>query len=391
MQVEDRSLAPEDLLPFLRGVPFFESLPEEALDRVVAMTREARVEAGEYVLRAGDPGDALFVVRSGGVDLLSEHPEVQVAGVAHCGVAGFFGEAALWGPLSHTTSARATEATTLLRMDGESLGRLLAERDLALGVLASVSKALRRLGSADTASAEPGTAPSPQADSAGLSRRIQRGLLPRQAPRIHGFDIAAGTSLVDEGRGHTIWDHFTLKDGRTGLTSLSVQGEGLPPGHYLAVARSLLRELARDHDDLEGLLPRVNSGLAVSSVEGMDQYVEAGVLLPSGAGVEWAGAGRCPGAIIRRDGVFQEFTSHGPPLGMLDGFLYGTQRMELGVGDAVILLSEASPGIFRGAADLVASLQGKPVGEVVTLLQKALRRAQPDGDPEVSVVFVRRQ
>jgi serine phosphatase RsbU (regulator of sigma subunit) len=224
-----------------------------------------------------------------------------------------------------------------------------------------------------------------------ISRKIQRGLLPGAAPRLAGFDLAAGTRLVDDGPGRTMWDFFHLRDGRTGLVNLNVQGEGLPPGHYLAVARSLLRELGRDHDDLQGFLARVNSGLAAAVVEGVDQYVEAGVLLPYEGGVEWAGAGRCPGAVIRRNGVFEEFTAHGPPLGMMEGFLYGTERMELGAGDAVIVLSEVSQGIFRGAADLVSSLQGKPVGDVVSTLHKALAKAQPDDPVEASVLFVRKQ
>jgi len=126
-------------------------------------------------------------------------------------------------------------------------------------------------------------------------------------------------------------------------------------------------------------------------VEGMEQFVEAGILIPSRSGVEWAGAGRCPGGIIRRNGIFQDFTSHGPPLGMLGGFLYGTHRLELGSGDSVLVLSEAPQGIFRGAADLVATLHGKPVGEVVSTLQKALSKARQGEDPDVSVLFVRKQ
>lgn len=224
-----------------------------------------------------------------------------------------------------------------------------------------------------------------------ISRVIQRGLIPREAPRVKGYDIAAGTNLEDQGRGGTVWDFTTLKDGRTAILALNVQGEGLPPGHYLAIARSLIRELAKDQEGLDGLLARVNAGLAAAVVEGMEQYVEAGVLLPWDGHVEWAGAGRCPGGVIRRTGIFEEFSSHGPPLGMLEGFLYGTQRMELGVGDAVIVLSEASQGIFRGAADLVASLQGKPVGDIVSTVQRALKKAQAEEPGETSILFIRRQ
>ena len=224
-----------------------------------------------------------------------------------------------------------------------------------------------------------------------ISRKIQRGLLPSEAPRIPGLRSCC---RYQPGRGRArahVWDFFQLRDGRTGLVNLNVQGDGFPPAHYLAVARSLLRELGKDHDDLLGFLARVNSGLATAVVDGVDQYVEAGILLPSEGGVEWAGAGICPGAVIRRDGVFQEFASHGPPLGMMDGFLYGTERLELGAGDSVIVLSEVPQGMFRGAADLVSSLQGKPVGEVVTTLHKALAKAQPENPAETSVLFVRKQ
>ena len=167
--------------------------------------------------------------------------------------------------------------------------------------------------------------------------------------------------------------------------------EELLPGHYLAVARGLLRELAKDHDDLKAYLARVNAGLAASVVQGTDQFVKAGILLPANGGVEWVGAGGCQGAVIRRNGVFEEFTSHGPPLGMMEGFQFATERMELGAGDAVIVLSDVTPGVFRGAADLVATLQGKPAGEVVSTLHKALAKAQPDVSVEASALFIRKQ
>jgi serine phosphatase RsbU (regulator of sigma subunit) len=182
-----------------------------------------------------------------------------------------------------------------------------------------------------------------------------------------------------------------MKDERVGLAAFQVSGEGLPPAHCLSLATGFLRELAQDREGLEGLLARVNGALAAAIPHGSEQYVEVGVLLPGDGEVEWAGAGRCPGALIRRDGVFVEFSAHGPPLGMLEGFHYSAQRVELGAGDAVIVLSEASPGIFRGAADLVATLQGKPAGEVVSTVQKALKKARSPGTVESSVLFLRRQ
>lgn len=392
VQLEDQSWSVEEIIPLLRKVSFFEGLSDEDLGKVASIVKRAVVKEEEILFQEGDPGDAFYIVHEGGVELTVTRPSGQVEKLALRRPGEAFGEMALLNDAPRSATARAVSPSTLIRVDKGSFQELLASRKLALGVLASLSKALRALDMRLSAQERLDASQSGGGvDVSEMSRLLQRGLIPEEAPRIKGFDLAAGTNLEDSGEGRTTWDFTELKDGRIALINLNVQGDGLPPGHYLAMARSLLRELARDHDDLQGLLARVNSGLAAAVVEGMEQYVEVGILLPAEGAVEWAGAGRCPGAIIRRNGVFEEFSTHGPPLGMMEGFLYGTQRMELGAGDAVIVLSEASQGIFRGAADLVASLQGKPVGEIVSTVHKALKKAHPDATTETSVLFIRKQ
>lgn len=247
-------------------------------------------------------------------------------------------------------------------------------------------------GSAEESSSGEDVSPARDGDGneAALSRRLQRGLLPRNAPKVEGYDIAAGTSLEEDGEGRTVWDAFRLSDGRTAMVSLLVKGSGLPPSYHLGVARALLRELARGEEELTELLRRVNEGIADAALEEGEQFVECGVLVPSGGEILWTGAGRSPGAVLRRDGNFEELPSHGPPLGMMGGFRYGTYRIELGAGDVALVLSEASKGLFRGAADLVATLQGKPVGDVVSTVHRALRKAHESSVPETTVLFARK-
>jgi hypothetical protein len=43
-----------------------------------------------------------------------------------------------------------------------------------------------------------------------------------------------------------------------------------------------------------------------------------------------------------------------------------------------------------GAADLLAQLHGKPAGEIVASLHKAIRKAQRDERSETSVFYVRK-
>ncbi len=395
MQFEDQNMPLEEVLPLLKKISFFEGLPEEDLELIADIVQTASADAGDILFEEDDPGDAFYIVVEGSVELSVTRPSGRVEKLAIQRRGGSFGEMSFLNDAPRSATATVLEPTRLLAIDRERFWDLLSNNRLALRVLTALSNALRALDlrfAAQERLAAGKERGNGEADLAAMSRVLQRGLMPAEAPRVSGFDIAAGTNVADDGPGRTLWDHFLLGDGKQGLLVLNVQGEGLPPGHYLALTRSLLRELARDHDDLQALLARVNSGLTTATVEGMEQHVEAGILLPSGREVVWAGAGRCPGAVIRRSGVFEEFSSHGPPLGMLEGFQYGTQAMELGAGDAVIVLSEASQGIFRGTADLVATLQGKPVGEIVSTVHKALKKAaEGDAPPETSVLFLRKQ
>jgi len=223
-----------------------------------------------------------------------------------------------------------------------------------------------------------------------VSRLMQAGFLPSVAPRVEGFEVAAGTTTEETGRGGSVWDWVTLSDGRTALLTLDVRQDGLPPAHLLGVARTVIRGLVADHTALPDILAKANDALSSATVEGLEQFIDVGMLVAGSEVIDWASAGKVPGGVIRRDGTFEEFGAHGPPLGMLGGFKYDLQRFTLGAGDTALVLSHPSPGLFLGAADLVAQLHGKPAGEVVTTLHRAIRKAQGDQRTETSVLYLRR-
>lgn len=227
-------------------------------------------------------------------------------------------------------------------------------------------------------------------DEYALSRRVQQALLPRNAPRVEGYDIGAGTMVEAHGRGASVWDWLVLPDQRTALVTFDVRAEGLPPSVHLATARGVLRAAAAEGGGLHDILRRMNAAMAAAAAEDQMQHVECGILVLSDASLEWASAGRVPCGVIRRDGAFEELGSHGPPLGMMEGFQYGSERVRVSTGDTVIVLSHASTGLFRGAADLVAQIHGKPAGEVVTTLHRGIRKVQGDVPEEISVLFVRK-
>ena len=225
-----------------------------------------------------------------------------------------------------------------------------------------------------------------------VSRSLRQALLPRNAPRVEGYDIGAGTMIDERGRGATVWGWLLLPDGRTALVTLDVRADGFPPAVHLATVRGVLRAVVAEGGGLDSVLVRRNTTMADCAVDEASQHVECGILVVEvdGGQVEWASAGRVPCGLIRRDGAFEELAFHGPALGMMEGFQYGSERLDMGVGDTAIVLSHASTGLFRGAADLVAQIHGKPAGEVVSTLHRGIRKAQGEVPEEISVLFVRK-
>ena len=175
------------------------------------------------------------------------------------------------------------------------------------------------------------------------------------------------------------------------LLTLSVSPGAFPAAHSLALVRAFLRELSAERTDAASLLGRVNAAISRTAVSGVESPADCALIALGGAEVGWLGAGAVHGGVLRRDGTMEPFPSGGPPLGVMDGFRYAPVRVSLRTGDVIVALSQGAKGLFKGAADVVAELHGKPAGEIVTKLQAALDRAAGEqSSTEHSVLFVRK-
>lgn len=129
----------------LRRVDFLRALPKEAR-HVLAENASTRMYApGELVIRKGDEGSELFIVRSGCV-AVEIGAGLSQKEVARLHVGQFFGEMSLMTGAKRTASVRAVEETELLVIDklalrgvledapdlAETISRILAERSQEL-------------------------------------------------------------------------------------------------------------------------------------------------------------------------------------------------------------------------------------------------------------------
>ena len=77
-----------------------------------------------------------------------------------------------------------------------------------------------------------------------VARQIQRSLLPRATPKLHGWQFATYYKPARE-VGGDFYDFLELEDGRLGLVVGDATGKGMPAALVMATTRGMLRAVAQ--------------------------------------------------------------------------------------------------------------------------------------------------
>ena len=105
----------------LRQVRLFVDLDDEELHRLAQLFHEEILPAGHRIFKPGDPSDAFYIVRQGGVALYSDQPGKPIHLQGRLGIGDFFGELGLFDGFERAASARASETSRVLKISKESL------------------------------------------------------------------------------------------------------------------------------------------------------------------------------------------------------------------------------------------------------------------------------
>jgi len=130
---------------FLATVPLFGGLDREELDRFAELTREKTYPRGSVILFEHDPGDSLFVVRSGRVKvvLVGEDGREVILGVL--GVGEHFGELSLIDDRPRSAHVIAMDDADLLVLRREDFRkRVESSPAVAWSLLGELSRRLRQ-------------------------------------------------------------------------------------------------------------------------------------------------------------------------------------------------------------------------------------------------------
>ena len=143
-------------LQTLEQVGLLDVLRKDHLENLARQSRELRFAGGEPIIRQGDPGESMFVVLSGTVEVTAAEDGLGPVALAHLGPGDFFGEMSLMTGAARSATVTAVAETQVLEVDKVSFrGVLAAEPSLVAKISDSLSTRLGERSRALAASGRP--------------------------------------------------------------------------------------------------------------------------------------------------------------------------------------------------------------------------------------------
>ncbi len=215
------------------------------------------------------------------------------------------------------------------------------------------------------------------------ARRIQLSSLPQAATLFAHetrFEIAA---LLEPARqvGGDLYDFYLLDEKRLFFVIADVSGKGLPASLFMAVTKALTKSAAlRGNAGLDQVIATATLEMGRENSEMLFVTAIAGILDADSGRLEFVNAGHdAPWRITPDGGCEQLKSSGGPPLCVLDDFIYPVEQRQLAPGETLCLVTDGiteamnAAGELYGTARLAACLAAQGQHAAPQALVSALR------------------
>ncbi|MCW5941393.1 MAG: Crp/Fnr family transcriptional regulator [Fimbriimonadaceae bacterium] len=141
-----------DEVAALRNVTIFAHLPDRVLREVLRVCTRRRFKRREALLREGEPGETMYVVLRGRLEITREDRNQETVHLATRGPGDALGEMTLLDGGTRSATATASEPGEALSLSRQAFFHLLRQSpELALEMLAGLSRRLREADDARTA------------------------------------------------------------------------------------------------------------------------------------------------------------------------------------------------------------------------------------------------
>ena len=128
----------------LKGIPLFQLLGEEERRELASQLELVRYAAHHMVFHVGDPGDSMYIVCTGALEVFFKNDTGERIVLERPGPGDFFGELAFLENGCRSASVMATADSEVFRLSHRNLERFLEARPhTAIHILAAMSRRLR--------------------------------------------------------------------------------------------------------------------------------------------------------------------------------------------------------------------------------------------------------
>jgi CRP/FNR family cyclic AMP-dependent transcriptional regulator len=143
-------IATEARQDFLASIPIFAGLNTGALTEIATAAEEAAFRTGDIIVLEGEPGNRMFIIFSGRVEVVKHLAQPRETILAVLRPKDFLGEMSIIECVARSASVRAVEDTSLFALKGTDLYRLFKRYPdqyaiLILNIARDLSRRLRAI------------------------------------------------------------------------------------------------------------------------------------------------------------------------------------------------------------------------------------------------------
>ena len=133
----------EAIIGCLSGITIFADLDTAQLNTISTHMHVSRLEPGDIVFSEGDPGDLMYFIVDGTLDVLKTFDDQLEKKIAVQAPGGSIGEMAVIGGFSRTATVKARTDATLLTLSNRRLNQICNEHpEIGVKILMAIARLL---------------------------------------------------------------------------------------------------------------------------------------------------------------------------------------------------------------------------------------------------------
>jgi serine phosphatase RsbU (regulator of sigma subunit) len=398
-------------------IPLFRDIPPEVMAKIVSSLPTTSYAAGDYLFREGEPGEHLYVVREGELEVVLAPGSADEMLLKVIGAGEYVGEMGLiLRDGKRTAAVRSRTPSNTWVMSRTIFNELLLQWPVLAYAMVNILS--ERLDATNNASFRDLTQKNHALQRAydelkaaqalliekerlerelKVAAEIQISILPDVLPQAPGFDFGARI-LPARSVGGDFYDVFRLDDFRSGVVIGDVADKGIPAALFMARAHALIMAEADASMSPGDVLQFANGH--ITRLQKAAQFVTAlyGTVNSETREFAYARAGHEPPVLLKPDGSVERIP-HGPgmSLGLWEDIVLDLQVVHLPPGSTLLLFTDGMTdcrdpkGVQFGISrinETLSTLVGLPAQVACDRLLQTLKDYQAGSNQDDDVTLV---